>query len=225
MKLHAHPASTASRPVMMFCAYGNIPIENVTVDLFTGEHAQKPFLNLNPNGLVPVLDDDGFVLTESSAILKYIADKANSPCYPKDLKARARVNELMDWFNTQMYREIGYHLVYPQVFPAHKRKSDELTQSVIDWGLEKTKAWLEILDKKYLGHGKKFLTGDQITIADFFGAEIIACADLIRCDFSKYPNIARWLANMKALPQWAQVHQVIDGYGASLKDQSFTAVA
>ena len=225
MKLHAHPASTASRPVMMFCAHDRIKIDNVTVDLFSGEHMKEPFLGLNPNGLVPVLEDDGFVLSESSAILKYLADKTNSACYPKELKARARVNELMDWFNTQMYREIGYHLVYPQVFPAHKRMTDEMTQSIIDWGLDKTRGWLEILDKKILGHGKTYLTGDRITIADFFGAEIIACADLIRCDFSRYPNVTRWLGAMKALPHWTDVHQVIDGFAVSMKDKAFTAVA
>ena len=224
MKLHVHPVSTASRPGMMFSAYAKIPVEMVTVDLFSGEHMKEPFLSKNPNGLVPLLDDDGFLLSECSAILKYMADKSNSPAYPKDLKQRARVNELMDWFNTQMYREIGYHLVYPQVFPSHKRKTDEMTQTVIDWGLEKTKGWLEILDKKILGHGKPYLTGDQITIADFFGVEIIACADLIRCDWSRYPNIARWLSAMKALPEWKGVHQVIDGFGQSLKDKSFTAV-
>ena len=73
---------------------------------------------------MPVLEDGDFRLTESSAILKYLADKMDSPPYPKDLKERARVNESMDWFNTNLYRDFGYGVVYPQIFPHHKRPSD-----------------------------------------------------------------------------------------------------
>ena len=74
---------------------------------------------------MPVLEDGDFRLTESSAILKYLADKIDSPAYPKDLRKRARVNEMMDWLNTGFYRDFGYGLVYPQIFPHHKRRSDE----------------------------------------------------------------------------------------------------
>ena len=119
MKLFTHPASTTSRPLLMFCASENTDIEHVTVDIFSGEHVQERYLETNPNGLVPALEDDGFILTESSAILKYLADKTGSDAYPNDLQARARVNEIMDWFNSNLYREIGYHLVYPQCFPSH----------------------------------------------------------------------------------------------------------
>ena len=70
---------------------------------------------LNPNCLVPILEDGDLRLTESSAILKYLADKIGSPAYPKDLKRRAKVNEMMDWINTNFYRDWGYNLAYPQL--------------------------------------------------------------------------------------------------------------
>ena len=105
MKLYHHPASTTSRPVMLFAAEQRVPLELQVVDLFTGEHLQPPFEAINPNHLVPVLEDGDFRLTESSAILKYLADKIDSPLYPKDLQARARVNERMDWVNTQLCRD------------------------------------------------------------------------------------------------------------------------
>ena len=57
----------------------------------TGEHMKPAYAAINPNRLVPVLEDGDFRLTESSAILKYLADKIDSPAYPKDLQeARAR---------------------------------------------------------------------------------------------------------------------------------------
>ena len=117
MKLYMHPASTTSRPVMQFIADNNIDCEQQVVDLFSGEHMREPYAALNPNKMVPMLEDGDFRLTESSAILKYLADKIGSPAYPKDLKARAKVNEMMDWLNTNFYRDWGYGLAYPQLFP------------------------------------------------------------------------------------------------------------
>ena len=90
------------------------------VDLFTGEQYQSPFEKINPSHQVPVLEDGDFRLTESSAILKYLADKAGSPAYPKDPRQRARVNERMDWFNTGFYRDFSYGFLYPQIFPVHE---------------------------------------------------------------------------------------------------------
>ena len=100
MKLYFHPASTTSRPVLLFAAEAGIALDQQVVDLFTGEHYQPPYEAVNPNHLVPALEDGSFRLTESSAILKYLADKTHSPLYPKDLQQRARVNERMDWINT-----------------------------------------------------------------------------------------------------------------------------
>ena len=90
MKLYYHPISSTSRPVLLFAAETGLPLELQIVDLFTGEHFQTAFEAINPNHLVPVLEDGDFRLTESSAILKYLAEKTGSPLYPKELKARAR---------------------------------------------------------------------------------------------------------------------------------------
>ena len=97
MKLYYHPASTASRPVVLFAAENDIALELQLIDIFKGEHRLPAYTALNPNGLVPLLEDGGLRLTESSAILKYLADKVDSPLYPKGLQLRARVNERMDW--------------------------------------------------------------------------------------------------------------------------------
>jgi glutathione S-transferase len=74
MKLHFHPVSTASRPVLLFCAEAGIKYDPVVIDIMTGEHTKDPFTKLNPSGLIPVLEDGDFVLSESSAILKYLAE-------------------------------------------------------------------------------------------------------------------------------------------------------
>jgi len=179
---------------------------------------------MNPNRLVPMLEDGDFRLTESSAILKYLAEKINSPTYPKELRARAKVNEMMDWINTQVCREFAYGLVYPQIFPTHKRRSDEAHAGTIAWGKEKAQGWLKVLDENLLGPKKKYLCGEQITIADYFGGPFVALGEIVRCNYSAYPNVNRWLDRMKALKSWGKVHEVFQGFAASLKDKSFEAV-
>jgi glutathione S-transferase len=195
----------------------------VVVDILTGAHYKEPFVSLNPSKMVPVLEDGDLVLTESSAILKYLADKVGSPAYPKDLKARARVNERMDWFNTQHYREWGYHLIYPQVFPHHLRKPDEAQRATVEWGREKSEQWLQVLNDNVLG-SSKYLCGDQITIADYFGAEILSAGDLIGVSFKRYPNVDRWLGTMRALPSWKKTNEVADGFAASLREKKFVTI-
>lgn len=222
MKLYYHPVSVTSRPLMLYIAENDLDVEFQVVDLMTGEHHQEPFTNINPNRLVPVLDDDGFVLTESAAILKYLADKFNLPTYPKDLQLRARVNERMDWFNTQFYREYGYHLVYPQIFPHHKRSDDAVQRATLEWGKERAAAAMQVLNDHIIGN-YKYVCGDQLTIADFLGAGMVSAGDHIRIDFSRYPNVQRWLESMRALPSWAKTHEVHQGLAQSLEGQPFLA--
>src|SRR6476646_1870117 len=134
MKLHYHPVSTTSRPIVLFASESGIDLEYQLVDLFTGEQYQPAYATINPSKQVPVLEDGDFVLTESSAILKYLAEKTGSAAYPKDLKARARVNERMDWFNTSLGREWAYHFIYPQLFPHHARTPDVAHTATVEWG-------------------------------------------------------------------------------------------
>ena len=218
MKIYCHPASTTSRPLMLFAAETGIGADIQVVDLFTGEHMKPPYEAINPNRLVPVLEDGEFRLTESSAILKYLADKIESPAYPKDLRQRSRVNERMDWINTQMCRDFAYGFIYPQIFPSHKRPNDVVQSATLAWGKERARGWMKVLDQNLIGPKHGYLCGERITIADYFGAPFVALGELVRSDYSAYPNVTRWLGNMKRLKSWSKVNQAIDGFGASLKD-------
>ena len=224
MKVYYHPASTTSRIVSLFCSEEVPEVEFQVVDLFTGEHMKPPYSDMNPSCLVPMLEDGDFRLTESSSILKYLADKKGSASYPKDLRERARVNEMMDWVNTNLYRDFAYGLVYPQTFPTHKRRSDEAQAATLAWGKEKSQGWLKILNDSLLGPKKQYLCGDRLTIADYLGAEMIGLGELIRCNLSPYPNVERWLGRMKGLKSWPKVHEVFHGFAGSLKDAKFVAI-
>jgi glutathione S-transferase len=189
----------------------------------TGEHLQPSFAAVNPSKMVPVLEDEDLRLTESSAILKYLADKTNSPAYPKDLKQRAKVNEAMDWFNSNFYRDFGYGLCYPQLFPHHKRPTEAVQKATLEWARDRAQSWLKILNDDIIGN-RRYVVGDSITIADYFGVCLLTLGEITRCDWSKYPNVKRWVDTMKQLPSWNKVNEVLYGYAGSVKDQQFVTV-
>jgi glutathione S-transferase len=224
MKLYMHPVSTTSRPVLLFIADNEIEVETAVIDLMTGEHHQEPFASLNPNRMVPVLEDDGFLLTESIAILQYLADKHDLPSYPKDAKKRAKVHEMLAWFASNFIKDYDYGIIYPQIFPHQKRPSDDVQAGTIAWSKEKANGWLAVLDGHVLGDGRKYLCGDEITIADYYASGHVSLGDVIRCDLSKYPNVAGWLDRMKGRANWGAVHEVFDGFTASVAEQPFDAI-
>jgi len=223
MKLYYHPVSTTSRPVLLFIQENNLKVDTQVVDLMKGEHVQPPYAAMNPSKLVPMLEDGDWRLTESSAILKFLAEKFDLPSYPKDLKARARVNERMDWINTQLCRDLAYGLVYPQIFPMHKRPTDDHQKGQLAWAQERAKSWMKILDQSLIGN-QPWLCGDQITIADYFASSFVSLAEFIRADFSPYPNLKRWYERMKGLKTWNKVHEVFYGFAGSMKDAQFEKV-
>ena len=223
MTLYMHPVSTASRPVRLMIAEHKLDVTEKVVDLMKGEHYSEWYSTINPSRMVPCLEDGDFRMTESSAIMKYLAAKFELAIYPKDLKKRGRVDEVMDWFNTQFYRDFGYGLAYPQVFPHHKRPTDEIHHGVIQWGKEKAEAWLKILDSHFIG-SRPYVAGDQITIADYFGACIVTFGEVIKCDFSHLPNVSRWLGTMKKLGSWNKINEAMYGFASMVKDQPFKAI-
>ncbi len=221
MKLYFHPVSTTSRPIMLLAADDGIELDYEVVDLFTGAHQQPTYTDINPSQQVPVLEDDGLRLTESSAILKYLAEKSGSKSYPSDLRQRARVNEIMDWFNTGLYRELGYGVIYPQTLPNYKREDAAVQAAHIAWGREKARRWLGILDKDIIG-ANAHVCGNQLTIADYLGIGMLSLGEVIHLDYSEWKNVSRWISTMKARPTWGKVNEGFYTYFVGpYKDASF----
>src|SRR5262249_12453152 len=87
VKLYYHPLSTFARRVLIAFAETQIPHELAVVDMAARRHREQPYLSLNPYGRVPTLDDDGFVLFESTAILSYLeAIWPTRPLVPADAR-------------------------------------------------------------------------------------------------------------------------------------------
>jgi len=128
----------------------------------------------------------------------------------------------MDWFNTGLYRDLGYGLIYPQVIETYRKGDEQAHRQHLAWSRAKAKHWLEILDRHHLGGNSRFVCGDTTTLADFMGACYVSLGEVIRLDYSAYPNIMRWLDEMKALPYWNSTHEAFySHFVGAFKDQSF----
>lgn len=221
MKLYCDPVSTTSRPVMLFIAEHGLDVEFVHVDLMTGAHLDPDYLAINPNGLVPYLVDGDFGLGESSAILKYLAEKIGSPAYPAELKARARVNEALDWFNTQFHEYFCLFACYPRMGVPHGVEPT-LAQAMLAYGAAHAGRWLSILDREMLGE-RPYVCGREISLADYLGASFAMLGELGDFDLSPYPNVQAWLARMQARPHWATTYAAFHGMIAGLRGQAEAA--
>lgn len=223
MKLYCHPLTTTTRPLLLFIGETGAEVDVQVVDIRASEHLQPAFRAINPNHLLPVLDDGGFILTESSAILKYLADQSPSDLYPRDLRQRARVNERMDWIATQISRDLVFGFVYPQIFPTHKRRSREAQDATLGWARGRARRWLEVMDRDLLGP-RPYLCGEAITIADYYASSFIALAEVTGNTLGEYPNIAAWLARMKELRSWGRTFAAIDAFRGAIQPGSLMAV-
>jgi glutathione S-transferase len=213
MKLYCDPISTTSRPILMFAADNAVALEIEHVDLRTGQHLSPAYRAVNPNGLVPFLVDGDVTLGESSAILRYLAQKSGSGAYPRDVAGQARVDEALSWFATQFHVQFCLFAVYPRM-GLPRDLSPAFVEAVTAYGDAHAPRWLTALDRQMLG-GRPFVCGEKPTLADYLGLAFVTLGEATGFDLSAYPNIIAWVARMKALPGWRAAYAVFDGMVAA----------
>jgi glutathione S-transferase len=81
-----------------------------------------------------------------------------------------------------------------------------------------------VLNDHWLAGGRKYLCGDQITIADYLGSAIMSIGELIHCDLKNYPNVQRWFDTVKQQPSYEKVNEVFNGFRASTKGKAWATV-
>ncbi|MCR4346085.1 MAG: glutathione S-transferase family protein [Sulfuricaulis sp.] len=197
MKLYGHPFSNAARRVQMLCEECSIPYTYQVVNLMEGEQYKPEFLALNPNGKVPVIDDDGFVVWESQAIMRYLADKHKAKTwYPVDPRARAHVDAWLDWNQTRLGPEAA-KIMFNTHFAGDKGNPA---------AIEDAKKWLLKILPMMDGELKqrKYLCGDQPTVADIAAATNLAYLEMCQYDLGTYPAVTKWFGGMKARPSFTK---------------------
>ena len=159
LKVYHHPRSTYARRVMIALLEKHIPHEAVLVDMAAKEHKAPQFLAKNPYGRVPVIDDGGFVLYESTAILNYLEATHPTPALvPSDPKGRALVDMHMKLCDIQMGIHVG-----AIIFPRRFLKKDRWNLEAMDVAKAAIEAHLDILRKTLAG--KTYLVAEQFSLA------------------------------------------------------------
>jgi glutathione S-transferase len=198
MKLYFHPLSGHSRRVLLVAAHLGLELERVVVDLTAGEQRGEAHRQRNPNRLVPVLDDDGFLLWESRAIMQYLAEKTPSQTLlPADARGRADVNRWLFWCSA--------HLAPAAALLVRERFVKSLSGEPPDAALEKQGEVLferhaPILDAHLAG--KTWVAQNQLTLADFSLAAGFALAGPARLPIADYAHLRAWLGRVQELDAW-----------------------
>lgn len=213
--LYGVPFSQPVRAVMWLMLYKRMPFEMVLINPGSkGETGSRnpAFLAKNPGGTIPTIEepDTGFVLGEAHAIMCYLANKHGwNDVYPADHRRRAAV----DWFlhyHHRNVRDASVGLVAPKI-----RKDLNIPESTQLAARTTLTSALRTLDSGWLAQSR-FLTGAQLTLADF--AAYVEIGQLQPeftnlFDFAPYPNVQRWLAEMKQIDSHDDVHVVLTELG------------
>lgn len=196
MKLYTFPPSTNSRKVRIALLEKGLEFERINVDLTKGEQKNPDYLNIHPFGQVPALDDEGFVLYDSTIINEYLEDEYPYPSLmPSDSEGRARARLMEDLRDTH-FNPYFVHIIHEMRKPESERDSQRIdnAKAEIIKCFDRIEAELE---------GKEYLAGpfsladvafmSNLELLDRFGIPVAA---------DKYKNTVAWIARLKARPSF-----------------------
>jgi len=175
-----------------------IPYRRIDAGLKFGVNDTAAYKTMNPTGLVPTIDDNGFVLWESNAIVRYLAAKhAYGTLYPADLPTRFAAERWMDWQATAFTQAITPLFIGLIRTPPEQRDAATLEAARL-----RCEACLAILDAQLAG--RAHVNGEDFDIADIVVVAMANRWSRLPVRRESRPNVARWLAGLGARPGFAQ---------------------
>ena len=214
-RLYGVPFSQPVRAVVFLMRYKRQPFELVPTSPGSrneGGTRSPGFLEKNPGGTIPTLEepDTGFTLGEANAIMAYLCNRhAWFDLYPSDPRQRARVDWYLHYHHRNL-REVSVGLVAPKV-----RKDLNIPEAIQQSARANFTRALGVLENSWLAKSR-FLAAEHLTIADFAAyAEIGQLQPEFTnlFDFEPYPNLRRWLAEMKHLDGHDEAHVALAELG------------
>lgn len=203
MKLYMTPLSPNAQRVRLTAAVLGLQLEEKLVDLARGEHKSPAYLAINPNGAIPTLVDGDFVLTESRAIVQYLAGKKpEAGLLPRDEAARADVTRWQFWDASHMSPHVVGGLTFEKLIKPMLGLGDPDTRKVED-ALTNFRRYAAVLDKRL--DGKAYLVGAALTVADLSLASTLMYAKQIDLPLSEFPHVSAWYTRITALEAWKKV--------------------
>jgi glutathione S-transferase len=175
----------------------NAEFEFVPVNLLAGQHRQPDFLRLNPAGKVPVLVDGDLVVTESAAIVLYLAEKyPEKGLLPADLKQRAQVYRWMMFGVTELEQPLWRITKHSMLYPEAKRLPQDIALAK-----EEFAAMVSVLERHM--DKRLFIVGDSITVADCVTAYLVDWANEQHL-IDNCPHLRGYLERMYSRPKAPQ---------------------
>ncbi|TDG52474.1 hypothetical protein AWZ03_001304 [Drosophila navojoa] len=200
MKLYAVSDGPPSLAVRMALKALGIQYQLINVDFCALEHRTPDYAKMNPQKEIPVLDDDGFHLSESIAIMQYLCDKYSplSTLYPEDPTERALVNQRLCFNMNFYYAPISAHSMAPIFFDYERTPMS----------LKKVENALDVFETYLQRLGTKYAASENVTIADFALVSSTLCLEAIDFDFSPYPLVRKWYSTFKE--EYPELWQIAD---------------
>jgi glutathione S-transferase len=199
MKLYINPLSPNVRRVRLTAAFLGQKLEEKSLDFTKGEHKSPEYLALNPNGAVPTLVDGDFVLTESRAIMQFLAaKKPESGLLPRDEQARADVTRWLFWDSSHFSPQVGTLVFERMLKPMFGM--GEPNSSKIEEALTNFRRFAAVLN----GHleGKRYVVGNALTLADLTLASTLMYVKQAEVPIAEFPNVAAWLSPITEMEAW-----------------------
>lgn len=199
MKLYYNPLSPNVRRARLTVAVLGIEVEEKLVDFSKGEHKSPEYLALNPNGAVPTLVDGEFVLTESRAIMQYLASKKpESGLLPRDEKARADVSRWQFWdaahFSPQL-AALAFEKILKGMLGMGEPDATKIQEALTNF-----RRFAAVLNQRL--QGKTYVVGNALTVADLTLGSSLMYAPQTEAPLAEFPNIQSWFSRITELDGW-----------------------
>ena len=188
----------------------DLPYQRIDAGMAFGQNDKPEYLAMNPNGKVPTLVvSEDFVIWEADAIMAYLARFAGSDLLPEGDKQI----EMMRWLSwgTQHFTRHGGSLYFEFCIKPWIGLGDA-DPAAVKSSQEQFRLFAKILDEHLAN--KKFLLGDQLTIADFSVGVTLPYAKKAQIPLSEFSNVARWHDRLNELPAWRDPYPVPDALAA-----------
>jgi glutathione S-transferase len=200
LTLYDHPDSSNALKVRFLLAELGLPYERRTVSM--ANPRSDDYLAVNPLGGIPALDDDGFVLAESQAILRFLADReGRDDLYPRDVRDRARVDEFLDRFATKLRSPFFRRELVMLGWTFARGFSEEDADPAQAPAIEPEIAGNTALLEQVVGEGGAVL--GRFTIADCALAPVLYRARQTGYDLAPYPRLDALADAILSRPAWA----------------------
>jgi glutathione S-transferase len=197
--IHAFPPSPRAFKVLWTANHLGLDYELKLVNLGQGAQKQPGFLALNPNGRMPVLEEDGFVLWESNAIVQYLASKKpDSGLLPTDERARADATRWQFWESTSWDPACAI-LIFERVVKGFFGRGGP-DAAEVEKGLQRFNDAARVLNGQL--ENKRYVCGERLTVADFSLGCALLLSEPAHFPLEDYRGIQRWSTELQALPSW-----------------------